>query len=88
MQLTFLNFENKHTRTRALRHAHTHTRMRAEDNLQYNISTELNILKCAHDFVKYMLCLAYTIILELKSNIFFRTNGHKEQFYFSKVCSD
>ena len=73
----FLNFENKRTRTRA------------GYNLQYNISTESNILKCAHDFLKCMLCLEYpTIILELKSKKFFGTHGHKEQFYFSKVCSD
>ena len=43
-----LNFENKHT----------HTRTRAGDNLQYYISNEWNILKCAHDFLKCMLCLA------------------------------
>ena len=82
-----LNFENKRTRTHTP--THTHTRKCAGDNLQYNISTELNILKCAHDFLKCMLCLAYpTIILKLKSNNFFGTHGHKEQFYFSKVCSD
>ena len=70
-------------------HARTCTRMHAGDNLQYNISTEWNILKCAHDFLKCMLCLAYTtIILELKSKTFFGTHDHKEQFYFSKVCSD
>ena len=74
-----LNFEIKRTRT--------HTR--AGDNLQYNISTEWNILKCAHAFLICMLCLAYpTIILELKSNKFFGTHGHKEQFYFRMVCSD
>ena len=72
----FFNFENKHTRTHA------------GDNLQYNISTEWNILKSAHDFLKCMLFPAYpTIVLELKSKIFFGMNGHKEQFYFSKVCS-
>ena len=70
-------------------HTHIHTHTRAGDNLQYNISTEWNILKGAHDFLKCMLCLAYpTIILELKSNKFFGTHGHKERFYFSKVCSD
>ena len=72
-------------------HTYTHagTRTRAGDNLQYNISTEWNILKCAHDFLKCILCLAYpTIILELKSNKFFGPHGHKEQFYFSKVCSN
>ena len=59
------------------------------DNLHYNISTEWNILKCPHDFLKCMLCLAYpTITLELKSKKFFGKHGHKEQFYFSKVCSD
>ena len=78
-----LNFKNKRT------HKHKRTRARAGDNLQYNISTELNILKCAHDFLKCMLCFAYpTIILELKSKTFFGTHGNKEQFYFSKVCSD
>ena len=75
----YLNFKNKRT----------HTRTRAGENLQDNISTKWNILKCAHDFLKCMLCLAYiTIILELKSKKFFGTHGHKEQFYFSKVCSD
>ena len=73
----FLNFENKRTRTCA------------GDNLQYNISTEWNILNCSHDFLECMLRLAYpTIILELKSNNFFGTHGHKAQFYFSKVYSD
>ena len=83
-----LNFENNaHTHTYT--HAHARTRTRAGDNLQYNISSEWNILNCAHDFLKCMLCLAYpTIILELKSMTFFGTHGHKEQFYFSKVCSD
>ena len=83
----YLNFKNKCTHT----HARTHTRTRTHggDNLQYNISTEWDILKCAHDFIKCMLCLAYpTIILELKYNKFFGTHSHKEQFYFSKVCSD
>ena len=75
----FLNFESKRT----------HTRTRAGENLQYHISTEWNILKCVHDFLKCMLCLAYpTIILELKSKIFFETHGLKEQFYFSKIFSD
>ena len=84
IQLTIWIFKtNAHTNT------HTHTRTRVGDNLQYNISTEWNILKCAHDFLKCMLCLAYpTIIIELNSNQFFGTHGHKEQFYFSKVCSD
>ena len=67
--------------------AHTHTRV--GDNLQYNISTEWNILKCAHYFLKCMLWFAYpTIILELKSKTFFGTHGHTEQFYLHKVCSD
>ena len=58
----FLNFENKrththaHTHTHQHTHTHTHTRMRAGDNLQYNISTERNILKCAHDFLKCICC--------------------------------
>ena len=72
-------------------HTHTHARTRtcAGDNLQYNISSKWNILKYAHDFLKCMLCLAYpTIILELKFKKFFGTHGHKEQFYFSMVCSD
>ena len=52
-------------------HTHAHTRTRAGDDLQYNISTEWNILKCAHDFLKSTLWFAYpTIILELKSNNF------------------
>ena len=80
-----LNFENKRTHT----HTHARTRTRAGDNLQYNISTEWNILKCAHDFRKCMLWFAYpAVILELKSKTFFGTLGHKEQFYLSKVCSD
>ena len=59
----YLNFKNKHT------HTHTRTRTRTGGNLQYNISTEWNILKCAHDFLKCMLCLAYpTIILDIISN--------------------
>ena len=69
-------------------HIHARTRMRAGDNLQYNILTEWNILKCAHDFLKCILCLAYPTILALKSNTFFGTHGHKEQFYFTKGCSD
>ena len=78
-----LNFKNKRAYT------HTRTRARTGDNLQNNISTEWNISKCAHDFLKSMLCLAYpTIILELNSKNFFGTHGHKEQFYFSKVWSD
>ena len=85
----YLNFKNKRTHTHTHTHMHKHTHTRARDNLQYNISTEWNILKCARDFLKCMLCLAYpTIILELKSKIFFGTHGHKEQFFFSKVCSD
>ena len=81
-----LNFENKRAHT----HAHTHacTFTRAGDNLQYKISTERNILKFAHDFLKCMFCLAYpTIILELKSPKKFGSHGHREQVYFSKVCS-
>ena len=35
----YFNFKNKRT--------HTHTHMHAGDNLQYNISTEFKILKCA-----------------------------------------
>ena len=87
MQLSFVWIwkTNAYTQT----HMHTCTHTHAGDNLQHNISTEWNILKCAHNFLKCMLCLAYpTIILELKSNTFFGTHGHKEQFYFSKVCSD
>ena len=89
----FFNFENKCTRTHASTHTHTHThactRTWAGDNLQYNILSELNILNCADDFLKCVFCLPYpTIILELKSKTFFGTHGHKEQFYFSKVCSD
>ena len=65
----FFNFNNKLT--------HTH----AEDNLQYNISTEWNILKCAHDFLKCMLCLVYpTIILELKYTIFLEHLATKNNF--------
>ena len=80
-------FWNKRTRTHTRTHTHSRTRTRPGDNLQNNISTELNILKCAHDFLKSMLCLAY--ILELKSKKCFGTHGHnKEQFHFSKVCSD
>ena len=60
----YLNFKNKRTHTHTQAQTHTRTLMRAGDNLQYNISTESNILKCAHDFIKCMLCLAYpTIIL-------------------------
>ena len=74
-----LNFKNKCTHTHIHLHTHTHTQTLAGDNLQYNISTEWNIFKYAHDFLKCMLCLAYpTIILELKSNIFLGTYGHKE----------
>ena len=66
-----------HTHAHTRKHACTHTH--AGDNLQYKISTEWNILKCAHDFIKCMLCLAFaTIILELKSMNFFGMNGHKE----------
>ena len=73
-----LNFENKHTRTHA--HTHTHT-PDAGDNLQYNISTEWNILKCAHNFLKCMLCLAYpTIILELKSKTILECMATKNNF--------
>ena len=64
----FRRFKNKRTHTHTHTHAHTHAHPRALDNLQYDISTEWNILKCAHDFLKCMLCFAYpTIILELKS---------------------
>ena len=79
-------------KTNAYTHMHTHPRTRTrsgDNNLQYNISTELNILKCAYNFLKCMLWFVYpTIILELKSKRFFGTHGHKEQFYLSKVCSD
>ena len=39
-----LNFENN-------AHPLIRTRTRAGDNLQYYISSEWNILKCAHDFL-------------------------------------
>ena len=70
-----LNFENKR------KYTHARTCTRAGDNLQYNISTELNILKCAHDFLKCMLCLTYpTIILELKSKKYFGRMATKNNF--------
>ena len=56
-----LNFENKRSRTHT--HTRTHAHTHAGDNLQYNISTEWNIFKCAHDFLKYMLCPVYPIII-------------------------
>ena len=65
----FLNFKNKRTCTSA------------GDNLLYTISTEWNILRCAHDFLKCMLCLAYqTIILELISKKFLERMATKNNF--------
>ena len=48
---------------------HTRTSTYAGDNLQYNISTDWNILKCAYDFLKCMLCLAYPTIIIIKIKI-------------------
>ena len=79
----FFNFENKHTRTHT--HTHARTRTRAGDNLQYNISTEWNILKCANDFLKCMLCLAYpTIILELNPINFLERMASKNNFILAR----
>ena len=76
-------------KTNAHTHTHARTRTSAGDNLQYNISTEWNILKCDFKILYCTLWFAYpTIMLELKSKTVFGTHGHKEQFYSSKVCSD